>query len=94
MVQDSTLIRRLFDTVRPNGTTPIGEKLESLLLYYLDNLEHAKSLYDAGNQAPLKAIKPANYIVITDGAPSLFLRIYTAHARSNLRIIQRTTQNL
>lgn len=65
-------MRRLFDTVRPEGPTPIGEKLESLLLYYMDNLEKAKAHADEGDHSLMRMIKPVNYIVITDGAPSKF----------------------
>ena len=68
--QDPELVRRLFDTVRPEGPTPIGEKLESLLLYYMDSLEKAKARADEGDHSLMRAIKPVNYIVITDGAPS------------------------
>ncbi|EPS98744.1 hypothetical protein FOMPIDRAFT_1125795 [Fomitopsis schrenkii] len=64
------LVRRLFDTVRPEGPTPIGEKLESLLLYYMDNLEKAKAHADEGDHSLMRMIKPVNYIVITDGAPT------------------------
>lgn len=60
----------MFDTVRPEGPTPIGEKLESLLLYYMDNLEKAKAHADEGDQSLMKMIKPVNYIIITDGVPS------------------------
>ena len=68
--QDPERVRRLFDTVRPEGPTPIGEKLESLLLYYMDSLEKAKARADEGDHSLMRAIKPVNYIVITDGAPS------------------------
>ena len=63
-------MRNLFDSVRPRGITPIGEKLEELLLDYLGHLDDAK---DCGSPAVFKAIKPVNYIVITDGAPSMCL---------------------
>ncbi|KAH9844363.1 uncharacterized protein C8Q71DRAFT_41712 [Rhodofomes roseus] len=67
-VKDPELVRRLFDTVRPGGPTPIGEKLETLLLYYLDGLERAKARADEGDHSFMKSIKPVNYIMITDGA--------------------------
>ncbi|KZT71568.1 hypothetical protein DAEQUDRAFT_665888 [Daedalea quercina L-15889] len=69
-MKDPELVRRLFNTVRPSGPTPIGEKLESLLLYYLGTLEKAQAREDAGVSSNLKHIKPVNYIVITDGAPT------------------------
>lgn len=52
------------------GTTPIGGKLEELLLTYLDKIENAKAREIAGESNALKAIKGVNYIVLTDGAPS------------------------
>jgi len=67
-MNDPAFVRRLFDTVRPGGITPIGEKLESLLLYYLDSLEKAKARADEGDHSLMKGIKPVNYIIITDGA--------------------------
>jgi hypothetical protein len=71
-VKSGSAVKRLFDNVVPQGITPIGEKLESLLLEYLGKLEAAKGLADAGDPSVLKSIKPVNYIVITDGAPSAF----------------------
>ncbi|KAG9218773.1 hypothetical protein CCMSSC00406_0001113 [Pleurotus cornucopiae] len=53
--------------VRPGGISLIGEKLEELLLQYLDMIEAAK---DSGDPIALKAIKPTNFIVITDGVPT------------------------
>ncbi|OBZ70496.1 hypothetical protein A0H81_09664 [Grifola frondosa] len=69
-MKDSLSIRRLFDSVRPAGITPIGEKLEQLLLYYMESLDQARSRQDAGDPDALKAIKPVNYIILTDGAPT------------------------
>lgn len=63
-------VKRLFDQVEPDGITPTGEKLEELLLDYLLRLEHAKERADAGDHSALREIKPVNYLVITDGAPS------------------------
>ena len=48
----------------PTGITPTGAKLEELLLEYLLRLE--QTLVDPG--AP--RVKPVNFIVITDGAPT------------------------
>jgi uncharacterized protein YegL len=64
--QDEDSVRRLFNQVKPNGATPIGERIESLILPYLARLETAKA---AGIEA-LKRFKPVNYIIITDGAPT------------------------
>jgi hypothetical protein len=56
----------------PKGATPMGEKLEELLLEYLFVLDKARDLHDAGDSTALKSVKPINYIVITDGSPSTF----------------------
>ena len=50
---------KLFRNVRPNGGTPLGQKLDMLLTAYLGRLDEQR-----------ESIKPVNYIVITDGAPS------------------------
>ncbi|PIL37408.1 hypothetical protein GSI_01102 [Ganoderma sinense ZZ0214-1] len=55
-------VQRLFDSVRPNGLTPIGDKLDRLLRQYLNELDLAKR---SGRE---ESVKPVNYIVITDGA--------------------------
>ena len=55
----------LFDQVEPRGVTPIGDRLESLLQPYLRKLEAAGNSTQA-----FKEIKPVNYLIITDGAPS------------------------
>lgn len=62
-------VKRLFDSVQPKGYTPTGEKLEELLLDYLLKIEQARELAQSGAQAVTK-VKPANFIVLTDGAPS------------------------
>jgi len=63
-------VNRLFDRVQPMGITPIGGKLEELLLSYLNKIENARAREIAGESNATKAIKPVNYIVLTDGAPS------------------------
>jgi len=64
-------VKQLFDQVDPDGITPTGEKLEELLLDYLLKLEHAKSQAEAtGDSSLLHQVKPVNFLVITDGAPS------------------------
>jgi uncharacterized protein YegL len=63
---DAASVQRLFNNVRPRGITPIGEKLEELLLEYVSALEDAKDT----DPARFKSIKPINYIVLTDGAPT------------------------
>ncbi|KAI0638472.1 hypothetical protein C8Q77DRAFT_1091308 [Trametes polyzona] len=60
-------VRRMFDSVVPRGATPIGERLEELLLYYLNELDDAKK---SGGVTATKAIKPVNYIILTDGVPT------------------------
>lgn len=64
-------VERLFDRVRPDaGITPTGEKLEELLLAYLLELEKARDQADEGDPGPLHSIKPVNFIILTDGAPT------------------------
>ncbi|KAI0921183.1 hypothetical protein AcV5_001140 [Taiwanofungus camphoratus] len=83
-MKSSDLIRRLFDSVRPVGITPIGEKLENLLLYYLDTLEQAKLRFNAGEEKAMREVKPVNYIVITDGAPSQHHKVTFTFGRTDL----------
>jgi len=68
-VRNSSAVKRLFADVEPKGITPIGEKLEELLLSYLDKIETARAKEVAGDINVTK-IKPVNYIVLTDGAPT------------------------
>lgn len=68
----SSTVKKIFDKVAPRGITPIAEKLEELLLGYLGTLETAKARKDAGDPAAMKSIKPINFIILTDGAPSAY----------------------
>ncbi|KAF2119957.1 hypothetical protein BDV96DRAFT_566412 [Lophiotrema nucula] len=52
-------VSEIFDTVRPGGGTPTGQRLNKLLRPYL-----------ARYQANPEGTKPINIIVITDGEPS------------------------
>ena len=62
-------MERLFNEVKPIGDyTPIGSRLEDLLLPYLAQIEAAQK----DSREALKRIKPVNYIIITDGVPSEF----------------------
>ncbi|KDQ64206.1 hypothetical protein JAAARDRAFT_52188 [Jaapia argillacea MUCL 33604] len=69
-MRSAVSVKRLFDSVVPIGTTPIGEKMEELLLDYLEQLEAAKDKHDAGDAYALKEVRPVNFIIITDGAPT------------------------
>ncbi|CAE6481172.1 unnamed protein product [Rhizoctonia solani] len=66
-IKNGVEVKRLFDFVRPKGITPTGEKLEELLLAYMNRLEQAREQDPEGE---FKSIKPVNFIVITDGAPT------------------------
>jgi len=73
IVRSAKEVKRLFNSVHPRGITPIGQKLESLLLQYLALIEKAhdedqKLLSEGIVGHNLEAIKPVNYIVLTDGA--------------------------
>ncbi|KAI0797116.1 hypothetical protein C8Q75DRAFT_710806, partial [Abortiporus biennis] len=62
-------VKRLFDSIQPHGPTPLGEKLEELLLLYLSQIENAKNAPHDSKGSP-NVVKPVNYIVITDGVPT------------------------
>ncbi|KAL0950081.1 hypothetical protein HGRIS_010084 [Hohenbuehelia grisea] len=57
-------VRKLFESVRPRGMTPIGDRLEALIRPYLDTIEKAEK------EGTLRSIKPVNFLVITDGVAS------------------------
>jgi len=66
------MVNALFDKVRPRGPTPIGDKLDALLSSYIRRLESVQRQHDLGMHiSTLEQIKPVNFIVITDGAPSM-----------------------
>ncbi|KEP52471.1 von willebrand factor type A domain protein [Rhizoctonia solani 123E] len=66
-IKNGVEVKRLFDYVTPKGITPTGEKLEELLLAYMNRLERAR---EEDPEGEFKSIKPVNFIVITDGAPT------------------------
>lgn len=59
--REPTQIKRLFDSIVPEGLTPTGTKLEMLLLQYMDDIETYKSTRQG------KEPKKRNYVCITDG---------------------------
>ncbi|KAG8901300.1 hypothetical protein FRB99_005415 [Tulasnella sp. 403] len=65
-------VMQLFDKVRPNGMTPTGDRLEDLLSDYYRKLEKSKGgsgKWKLWKQKEKEAhVKPANFIVVTDGA--------------------------
>ncbi|KAJ3480591.1 hypothetical protein NLI96_g8229 [Meripilus lineatus] len=67
---DAGSVNHLFQTVTPSGATPLAAKLDILTLFYMDQLDKAKAAADAGDQRALRAVKPINYIIITDGSPT------------------------
>ena len=69
-LQDPKSVRRLFKHVRPEGSSPIANKLDVLVGDYIEKLEKATRRKKKGDSSALKQIKPINFIVITDGAPS------------------------
>jgi len=66
-MRDEASVSRLFRGFTPRGMTPIGQRLEDLMGDYLWEIERA---HDSGILANLKQIKPVNYLIITDGAPT------------------------
>ncbi|CAN9122888.1 unnamed protein product [Alternaria alternata] len=57
-VTSASTIIEIFQTVRPRGGTPTGQRLNKILKSYIRRFEKDKT------------IKPMNVIVITDGVPS------------------------
>ncbi|KAK4545201.1 hypothetical protein LTR36_003380 [Oleoguttula mirabilis] len=58
-VSSSATVREIFQTVRPGGGTPTGQRLNQIMKPYLRKLE-----------ANPETTKPMNIICITDGEPS------------------------
>jgi uncharacterized protein YegL len=58
-VTSATTVREIFETVRPGGATPTGQRLDVLLRAYLRRYK-----------ANPNAAKPMNLICITDGVPT------------------------
>lgn len=58
-LKSSQEVKAFFDRVEPDGITPIGSKLEELLLDYLLRFEE-----------DVVKPKPINFVVLTDGAPT------------------------
>ncbi|KAH7909731.1 hypothetical protein BJ138DRAFT_1114713 [Hygrophoropsis aurantiaca] len=69
-LKDSAAVKKLFRDVKPSGATPIGQGLESLILPYLASLDKARKRRSRGDNSAAQQVKPVNYIVITDGAPT------------------------
>jgi len=63
-------VTNLFARATPHGDTPTGARLEKLLLDYLERIERAKQLKNAGQPETFASIKPVDFIVITDGIPT------------------------
>ncbi|KAI0722735.1 hypothetical protein C8Q76DRAFT_372257 [Earliella scabrosa] len=63
-LKNAEQVIRLFDSVTPDGRTPIGERLDELLRDYID-------LLDERARGPReRRPKPVNFIVLTDGVPT------------------------
>jgi uncharacterized protein YegL len=58
-IKSASTVVEIFQTVRPSGATPTGQRLHKILKPYLQRYEHAPD-----------TTKPINIIVITDGEPS------------------------
>lgn len=58
-VTSASTVREIFQTVRPGGGTPTGQRLNQILKPYLRRYEASPDL-----------VKPINIICITDGEPS------------------------
>jgi hypothetical protein len=71
LYQSQEDVKQLLDRVSPRGGTPIAEKLEKLLLKYIERLERSNARYKSGNADATCSIKPINYIILTDGISSM-----------------------
>ena len=60
-ITDAASVQRIFESVKPQRTTPTGQRLRSMLKPYLEQLQSAADMDD---------VKPVNVIVITDGEPT------------------------
>ncbi|KAH7155033.1 hypothetical protein B0J13DRAFT_544573 [Dactylonectria estremocensis] len=61
-IRSAAEVQRLFESVRPSGPTPTGNRLQSILNPYITNMTRHPDSMDS--------IKPVNIIVITDGVPT------------------------
>ncbi|CAE6478203.1 unnamed protein product [Rhizoctonia solani] len=66
-VKNEEEVRQLFYSVKPDGGTPTGRRLEQILEAYITRIEAAKT--KSGGADPSESVKPLNLIVITDGEP-------------------------
>ncbi|QRV72370.1 von willebrand factor type A domain protein [Ceratobasidium sp. AG-Ba] len=68
-VTNEEQVRQLFTRVKPQGQTPTGARLDSLLRPYIASITEAYQATGSTDPA-VTGIKPINFIVITDGAPT------------------------
>jgi uncharacterized protein YegL len=61
-IRNVNQVRRLFESVRPCGSTPTGTRLHSILKPYVSHISRRAENIDS--------TKPVNIIVITDGCPT------------------------
>lgn len=61
-IRDANQVSRLFESVRPCGSTPTGARLHSILKPYVSHIARRAENIDS--------TKPVNIIVITDGCPT------------------------
>lgn len=64
-VRDVAAVNRIFETVRPGGSTPTGTRIHTIIRRYLRHYE--EKLKENPDEPE---VKPVNMIVITDGEPS------------------------
>ncbi|KAF9245396.1 hypothetical protein BU15DRAFT_85689 [Melanogaster broomeanus] len=69
-MKDAADVDRLFQHVKPQGLTAMAYKLDLLVGDYIDKLERASQKKNRGDPLPFQQIKPVNFIIITDGAPT------------------------
>ncbi|EFX05263.1 von willebrand factor [Grosmannia clavigera kw1407] len=78
-VRDVATVNRIFETVRPGGSTPTGTRISNIIRPYLRYYQ--QKLQENPDEPELK---PVNMIVITDGEPSDDLEGVLYHAAQKL----------
>ncbi|KAJ6520624.1 hypothetical protein DFH09DRAFT_1194035 [Mycena vulgaris] len=69
-MKSSADVKAVFESIKPNGSTPTGERLDQLLKPYLIKLEESEIQPDGTPREKTgtkEVIKRVNFIVITDG---------------------------
>lgn len=69
----SIAVKQLFDSIDPEGLTPMGTKIELLLLEYMDEIERYKSK-KSGKEPKKRNVRPSTHLISCWGAPHSLAR--------------------